>query len=190
MNQPPSLHKALAGDRQALEQLAADCHRAVFGYLVRMTGSRERAADLAQDTVLSMLQSLDAWRPRPGAGFLSWVFRIARNRMIDESRKRREEPLPEGDGWAATACDACDDTIRRAEAAGLMAALDRLPPADKELMLFRWFHGLSHREIAAILSVKPAIVKSRLNAALTRLRKQYSSLEGEGPNAKTNQTRA
>ncbi len=190
MNQPPSLSKALAGDRQALEQLAADCHRAVFGYLVRMTGDRVWAADLAQDTVLSMLQSLHTWRPRPGAGFFSWVFRIARNRMIDESRKQREEPLPEGDGWAATSGDACDSAICQAEARELMAALDALKPEDRELLLFRWFHGLSHKEIAGILGVKPAIVKSRLNAALARLRKQYSNLEGEGPNAKTNQTRA
>lgn len=179
MNQPASLHKALSGDRQALELLAADCHRAVFAYLMKTTGSRERAADLAQDTILSMLQALDTWRPRPGAGFMSWVFRIARNRLIDDSRRRREDPLPEGDGWAATPGDACDEALRRADADGLMAAMDRLPPADKELLLFRWFHCLSHKEIAGILGVGPPIVKSRLNAALARLRKQYSITEGE-----------
>jgi RNA polymerase sigma-70 factor (ECF subfamily) len=183
VSQPPCLNKALSGDRGALEELAGYCYPAVAGYLARRCGG-EAARDLAQDVLVRVLESLDAYRPRPGAPFMAWVLRIARNRMIDAARSRHEQAsLPE-DGMEVSgiARDATGDAaFARLEAEGLRRALARLADRDRELLEFRYYYGFSHREAADILGVPPRVVKSRLNAALQRLRKQYLAMEGEGP---------
>jgi len=183
LNQPPRLHEALCGNRDALEELAAYCWPAVFGYLARLSGSRELARDLAQDAMVRALESLETFTPREGAGFMPWLFRIARNRYFDHVRRSgREVPRPEGEGAEEPAGEH-DPTglaaIAGAEAALLQAALGQLNPADRELLELRYWYGFTHREAAAVTDTTAALVKSRLNAALGRLRKQYSVCEKE-----------
>ncbi len=186
MCQPPCLNKALSGDRGALEELAGICYPVVFGYLAGRTGSREQARDLAQDVMLRVLESLHTYRPRPGVSFMAWVFRIARNRYLDAVRGRYDAlPLPEDGEYIP---DASHDSTGNAALANMDAetlrrALAELPPGDRELLELRYFHGFSHRDTAGILGVGPPVVKSRLNAALGRLRKRYRAMEGDGIDA-------
>lgn len=180
MTQPPELHRALSGDREALEALAAHCFPAVFGYLARLTGNREAAMDLAQDAMVRVLESLGAYRPR-GAGFMAWAFRIARNLYIDGLRRGgREAPFPEGGEEEARERDpTVTAALAVTDAEELRAALARLRSGDRELIELRYWHGFSHRETAEVLGVRPSVVKSRLNEALVRLRKLYSAAETE-----------
>jgi RNA polymerase sigma factor (sigma-70 family) len=132
-----------------------------------------------------MLESLDNYRPRAGAGFMSWVFRIARNRSIDSLRSSRPHlPL---EGAEALEASTGDTTSLAAagcmEAESLRLALSKLPKEDRELLELRYFFGFSHRQAAEVLNVKPVIIKSRLNAALARLRRQYKRTEKWNENA-------
>jgi RNA polymerase sigma-70 factor, ECF subfamily len=190
LNQPHCLKKALAGDKQALEELVGICYPAVFRYLCRRTGSRDKAQDLTQDAMVKVLESLHTWRPRPGAGFLSWVFRIARNRAIDEARRTKPR-VPLADGEDGDSRFAGLDSTSHGALASLAAeelrlALQRLSPEDRELLELRYYFDFSHKEAAAILGVSPPIVKSRLNAALTRLRKLVCEEDKENDHGKAN----
>lgn len=178
MSQPHCLMKALSGDRGAMEELAGICYPAVFGYAARLSGSREQARDLAQDVMVRMLESLETYRMRPGASFMAWLFRIARNRFIDSVRRRRDDaPLPEGgEGFAGNDTTSLA-ALSHMEAEGLKRAFGKLAHEDREILALRHYYGFSHKEIAGILGVRPQIVKSRLNAALARLRKQYAAEE-------------
>jgi RNA polymerase sigma-70 factor (ECF subfamily) len=180
VTQPPELHMALSGDREALEALAARCFPALHAYLARLCGSREAALDLAQDAMVRVLESLGAYRPR-GAGFMAWAFRIARNLYIDGLRRGgREIPFPEGEDAGTREHDPTGTAaLAMSDAAALRRALARLKPGDRELLELRYWHGFSHREAAEVLGVRPAVVKSRLNAALGRLRRQYPAVKGD-----------
>jgi RNA polymerase sigma-70 factor (ECF subfamily) len=188
VKQPPCLDKALSGDRAALEELARTCWPAAFGYLARLSGSRELARELAQETMARMFGSLQDYRPRAGAGFMSWVFRIARNLYVDHLRRSgRETLLPEGGGNAEQPVEG-DPTglaaLALAEAGELRRALSRLSVGDRELIVLRYWFGFSHREAARATGATPALVKSRLNAALARLRRQYAICGKELPHEK------
>jgi RNA polymerase sigma-70 factor (ECF subfamily) len=180
VTQPSELHKALSGDREALEALAARCFPALHAYLARLCGSREAALDLAQDAMVRVLESLGAYRPR-GAGFMAWAFRIARNLYIDGLRRGgREIPFPEGEPGEARERDPTAAMVMAmTDAEELRRAFSRLGPGDRELIALRYWHGFSHREAAEVLGVRPAVVKSRLNAALGRLRRQYPAVKGD-----------
>lgn len=179
MKEPPCLNGALKGEREALEELAGVCHPAVFRYLFRLCGSREDALDLSQDVLVRVLENLGRYRSRANAGFMSWVFRIARNRYIDSLRAGHfcEPPGGEGEREPSVGDTTSQAALGRMEADGLRRALSKLGHEDGELLELRYFFGFSHKEMAEVLGVKPAVVKSRLNAALMRLRRQYAGRE-------------
>ena len=82
------------GDRSAIRAALQDCHGPILGYLVRACGSFDDAEDLCQDV---MLGALAAWQAGPmPANPRAWLYRAARNRLIDRyrhARVRGHEPL-------------------------------------------------------------------------------------------------
>ena len=94
-----------AGDARAFEQLVRRHRGAVFNFLLRLSGQRQRAEDLLQETWLKVLRGAATYEAR--AKFTTWVYTIARNLCMDALRKesyRRAESLdaedPAGDGRA------------------------------------------------------------------------------------------
>ena len=61
-----------------------------------LTRSREEAEDVAQETLVAMLRALPGFRGADAGKFEGWLFRIARNRVYSEARRKRPAPIPEG----------------------------------------------------------------------------------------------
>src|SRR3954465_7834943 len=92
------------GDPAAFEALLRRHRAPLFTFLLRMLGDRERAEDLAQETFLRIVKGAQAWEHR--ARFQTWLFTIARNLCVDQSRRdrfrRAHRPDPQGpDGETA-----------------------------------------------------------------------------------------
>lgn len=132
---------------------------------------RAEAEDAAQEAFVKAYRAIP--RFRPGAPFRPWLLRIvtneARNRL--RSAKRREAltlraaAVP-GDAAPSPEAVAVETEDRRE----LLASVERLPDADREIIAYRYFLGLSEAEMAEALSVPAGTVKSRLSRAMTRLR--------------------
>src|SRR2546421_11796265 len=75
------------GDAGAFERLLARHRAPLYTFLLRMLGDRERAEDLAQETFLRIVKGAQAWEQR--ARFQTWLFTIARNLCVDQSRRDR-----------------------------------------------------------------------------------------------------
>jgi RNA polymerase sigma-70 factor (ECF subfamily) len=151
-------------------------------YLVRMCGDTGRAEEVFQDAWLQVIGARERWRPE--ARFTTWLWQIARNRMLDVLRRDgRAGPsldAPEGEGLAATL--AAPDTqtparlVERARlAADLVAAVDALPPEQREAFLLHEDGELTLEEIAALTGVGRETVKSRLRYALRKLRERLGA---------------
>jgi len=166
------------GDPDLLDRLIQQYHYRLFRYLLMLTGNREAAEDLFQETWIRVLerghQYNGKWR------FEAWLFTIARNLAIDLLRRRQPQSL-----------DALLDIHRNAiplglEAPGsptpfdmasqsedgehLGAALGHLPPAYREVLLLRFQEDLELNEIAAVVGSPLPTVKSRLYRGLETLR--------------------
>jgi RNA polymerase sigma-70 factor (ECF subfamily) len=177
-----------AGDARAFEVLVRRHRTPVFSFLLRLTGDRGRAEDLCQEAFLKVVKASGAWEER--ARFVTWLYAIARNLAVDESRRmafRRAEPLdaalPAG-GAAAASEDPAPD--RAADAAllrpRLQAALAALPEEQREVFLLREYAGLKFAEIAEVTRTPENTVKSRMRYALEGLREKLAAL-GIGPEA-------
>ncbi|HVI92568.1 MAG TPA: RNA polymerase sigma factor [Anaeromyxobacter sp.] len=172
-----------AGDVRAFEVLVRRHRTPVFSFLVRLTADRARAEDLCQEVFLKVVKASAGWAER--ARFQTWLYAIARNLAVDESRRaafRRAEPL---DAPAAAAQASDDPAPDRSAAAALVrpkleAALAALPPEQREVFLLREHAGLRFAEIAEVTGTPENTVKSRMRYALEALRTRLEAL-GVGP---------
>jgi RNA polymerase sigma-70 factor (ECF subfamily) len=179
------------GDAGAFEVLVRRHRSPVFSFLLRLTGDRARAEDLCQEAFLRAIRGADGWEPR--ARFTGWLYRIARNLVLDEARRdehRRAGPLdPPGGGSPPRDPPAAGPGPDEAAAAAelrprLEAALASLPVEQREVFLLREHSGLSFPEIAEATGVNENTVKSRMRYALLALRERLATLgvePGDGP---------
>lgn len=156
------------GDAAAFEPLYRRHKDALYRYLLRASGSPDVAAEVFQDTWKNLIAART--RYRPDAPFAAYLFKLARNRLMDHFRAQRptEEvseqlPAPETErpDYAAQ---------RHAQARQLLAALALLPAEQREIIVLREERELTLEQIAQIQGVGRETVKSRLRYALAKLR--------------------
>ncbi|MCX4062943.1 RNA polymerase sigma factor [Pseudomonas sp. S1Bt30] len=176
----PSSDEALlaryrAGDAAAFEVLYARHRQGLYRFLVSLSNKAELAEEIYQDTWLSLIRS--ATSPQGRASFRTWLFQIARNRLIDHWRKHGiHNPLH----------DSYDEQLHAQpdhgpgpeqqlslsrDQARLDAALQDLPEDQREVFLLRLHGDLDVPQIAALTQTPLETVKSRLRYAQQKLRR-------------------
>ena len=161
------------GDTAAFEELYNRHRAALFRAVLRQAGNRQAAEDIYQEVWSRIIRSRENYRPT--AKFTTYMYRIARNCMIDFYRRtgRHDQVIVAQDpGFEPAAADG--DPVAAAETADvrarLSAALASLPNEQREVFLLREEGGLSLDEIGAVVGAGRETVKSRLRYALGKLR--------------------
>jgi len=164
------------GDPTDVERLLVSFAPRVYGLLLRMVGRPDVAEDLMQETLLRALRSMGTYRPE--GRFRAWVFRIAVNLARDWIRRRpRERVAPLGDEGNETSpgvTPAADsppdaDAMGRERAQRVELALARLPNADREVLLMRYYGDLTFKTIARATGEPLGTVLARAHRALKKL---------------------
>ena len=174
------LDAALAAARRGGQEAVAVLWRALNPALERYLGALvgQAAQDVASETWLQAARDLNAFRG-DAVGFRVWLFRIGRNRAIDELRRegrRREDLLAEPGGFAGAAPDAAAVAEERWATDRAMALLARLPREQAEAVLLRSVVGLDAKQCGQILGKRPGAVRV---AAMRGLRGLAAMLEAE-----------
>lgn len=157
-----------SGDEAALTALIDRYSDRVHAYLLRHSGNREDADDLLQETWVRIARSAKSFDT--ARRFRSWIYGIASNLARDLFRRRmtKERALHELSTHPPAASGA--DSIDRGE---LREQIAELPENMRAVLLLRYYEGFSEAEMAEVLDVPRGTVKSRLHAALRRLRGEY-----------------
>jgi RNA polymerase sigma-70 factor (ECF subfamily) len=169
------------GDRAAFETLFSRHGGRVFGFLMRATGDRALAEDLLQHTFLNLHRARESYRA--GAPFAPWLYTIANNARRDAARERRRgrEDLT-ADGTAPEAAgESPHDAAGDEEAERVRAALEKLPEAQREVIVLHRWHGLSFAEIAEVVGASEGAVKVRAHRGYLALRDLLSKPADDGP---------
>jgi RNA polymerase sigma-70 factor (ECF subfamily) len=159
-----------APSKTAIERLYDEHAAALWHYAWRLTGDSVRAQDVVQETLLRAWQHPEVAdnNKRPAR---AWLFTVARNMVIDESRSarfRREVSTPDDVGAFEGACP--DDVDAALDRLLINDALARLTPEHREVVRRSYFHGWTTAQIAADLGIAEGTAKSRLHYALRALR--------------------
>ncbi len=149
---------------------------ALYAFCVRYTGDPQRAEDVVQEVFLRAWRSLSRLdvETRP---MRPWLMAVARNLLTDLHRAQRSRPATVDDDRLAELPTA-DDIDRAVESWQVAAALHRLTPQHREVLVYAHWLGRSVNETAAALGVPPGTVKSRTYYALRALRLALE--EGDG----------
>jgi RNA polymerase sigma factor (sigma-70 family) len=164
------------------EVLFAEYGRTVSGLCRALLRDRADAEDAAQQTFLSAHRALGrGTAPRDPA---AWLATIARNECWSRIRARMREPLPAAEvEGVSTANDPLAEAIRRADLRALWAAIEELPPQQRDALLLREFGGLTYAELAAALAVSGSAVESLLFRARDGLRGKLRAAYGAATGA-------
>lgn len=171
-----------AGDARAFAELYERHERAIYRFFLRQGAATSAADDLLQETWLAVVRNAAKFEPR--AKFTTWLYTVARSKMIDHWRARDDTvslayfagdtandadesvlDIPAGDAHRPD-----HQVIARAEARAFLLAVEALPPPQREAFLLQAEGGLSLDEIAAVTGAAHETVKSRLRYAMNKLR--------------------
>lgn len=179
------------GDADAFEILITRHNRGLYNFLLRSVHAPARAEELLQEVLLRVIRSKD--RYRRSARFTTWVYTIARNLCVDESRRARfrdhqslDAPLRRrraaGSGATLLSTLAAEGMSAELVAESprlrerLNGAVLRLPSDQREVFLMRLMAGMSFREIGETVGAPENTVKSRMRYALDKLREELADL--------------
>jgi RNA polymerase sigma-70 factor (ECF subfamily) len=168
------MQRIAAGDPRALARLYDRYGRLVYSLARGVVGDESAAEEITQDAFARAWARADTYHPEQGRP-LTWLMRIARNRAIDELRSRSSRPQPHSISWleeeladgGPDPAEGLELSLRRKQVAGAIAAL---PAEQRKVLALAYFQAYTHREIAGILKQPLGTVKTRLRAAMKRLR--------------------
>jgi RNA polymerase sigma-70 factor (ECF subfamily) len=170
-------------DPQLLDHLIELYQHRLLRYLLFLTGKREVAEDLFQETWMRVLMRGGQYNGK--ARFDTWLFTIARNLVIDLSRKRTMASLDEmsdtsdeGRGFeiAMDGPSPLDEFQIREDRAEVAAVLLKLDASYREVLVLRFHEEMSLEEIAGVTRAPLSTVKSRLYRGLAALKPEIENL--------------
>ena len=169
--------KAKKGDVEAFQQLYELYSRKILNYIYRLTGSREEAEDLTQDTFVLAYKNLKSLKE--SSKFQSWLFRIAQNNVYQMYRVKKPQmnPLPDEGSEPAetetltTSQKSPEDSLLSSELEQIIEeVISQLPNKQKGVFVLSAIHKLSYKEISEIEDRSLASVKSDVHRARVDVR--------------------
>jgi RNA polymerase sigma-70 factor (ECF subfamily) len=180
------LRQAGRGDEAAFLLLYERHRTAVFRFACRMLGCARRAEDVTQECFLSILKRPDAFRAEQ-ASLRTYLCAIVRNLSLKQLRKMGQETLMDEVPESSVPVPTAEDPLRRVldeEAAeAVRAAVEALPPLQREAIVLFEYEEMSLLEIAAVCESDVGTVKSRLHRARERLHRTLAPWLAEGRRA-------
>lgn len=166
------IKKILKGDKQAFDDLVRKYYQDIFILCYQRTKNEDLAADLTQDTFLKLVASI--YKYQFSGNFKNFLYTIAINNCNDYFRKKEINTA------AAELVDVSplplDQLIESDEKKDLLTQLEKLPDIQKEALTLYYFHDLKVREIAEIMNVPLATIKSRIKQGRDKLKEFYEEV--------------
>lgn len=171
--------RALSGSQAAYREIAQRYERPVFNLVVRIVRNREVAEDLSQDAFVKAFTRLDTFRAEQGK-FSNWLFKIAHNTSLDHLRRARLDTVPleaeePGSGGLhdvvadPRTTSPLDAAVGSDLAEAMAAALDRLRPEYREVIVLRAQEGMAYEDIAEVTGMPLGTVKTYIHRARKEL---------------------
>ena len=171
------LGRVAAHDREAFAAVYKATSAKLWGVVIRILPRRDVAEDVLQDVYVRIWQRAGSFDPGK-ASPITWMVSIARNRAIDEVRRRRPvsiEDAPEALEVAESGPDPLESAQQSDALRRLKACLEGLEPERRQMVLLAYYTGLSREELAQRFATPVNTIKTWLHRSLAQLRKCLDS---------------
>ena len=172
--------KSQFGDKSAFEQLVIRHQDLVFSLAYKLTGNREMANDVAQESFIRAWKAIEKFRG--DSTFSTWIYRITVNTAWTLRKKaKKHNTLNIEDTYEPIIIDEKKDpelvAINSDLSSVLVSALDKIPIDQRIIVELKNIEGRSHKEIAEILGISVTAAKVRLHRAHQKLRQILEEVE-------------
>jgi len=180
------LSRMKSGDMSAFDGLVEKHRRGLFAYTRAMIIDRGLAEDIVQECFLELVRNIERIRPEQGAK--GWLYRVARNRVIDALRAGGLGAAGAGARTADSSHERdpvdpsltpLEGTVARERAEDVRHALEMLPPKERDLLLLRYFGDLKFNEIARLRKRPLGTVLWQATRSLEKIRKLLAGIESD-----------
>lgn len=173
------LNRYISGESGAISQLIDRHSNRIRDYIRMMVKDRDRADDILQDTLIKAVRTIDEGRYVDSGKFLSWILRIAHNQVIDYFRQQKSSrTINEAEagydviGSLRIAERNVEDRIISEQIEqDVRRLIEHLPEEQREVVMMRYYSGMSFQEIADQTGVSINTALGRMRYALINLRK-------------------
>jgi len=168
------VERVLQGECGAFAALVDAYKGMIFNLAFRMTGSRQDADDLSQETFISAYRNIRQFDPRKR--FFTWIYTIGLNIIRNYLKKQGREMTRENTARSSSetgigqGAQAELDVMQAQEASRLEISLQKLPADLREAVVLRFYQDLSFEEIAAISEASLSAIKMRVYRGLEQLK--------------------
>ena len=165
------VRRAQQYDNDAIHTIYETYYPKIYNYAFMQMGDVQAAEDLASDVMLKMIESIRRYRFK-GLPFGAWVFRIARNRLIDlHRRRRRRGEVDLNETLASTLANPQVLAERALDRGQLQLALKHLTEEQRQVIVLKFIQGFDNRSVGRILGRSEGAIKSLQHRAMIALRR-------------------
>lgn len=171
--------KSVEGDKKAFYTLVGRWNKQIINYFYKSVSDKETAEDLAQEVFISVWKSKNY---NPKAPFYSWLYKIARNKLIDYHRKKKHDTvsiennpefiLIESSNFQKTE----EQLIQKDEEEMVTNTINQLTEEQKSVLILSKYQKLAYEDIAQILNCTPETVKVRVFRAVKSFVKKFKEI--------------
>ena len=162
------IQKAQKGDKDAYGQIYNLFYKRIFRFCNFNTGNENTAQDICQETFLKAWKSLPNFSQK-GGSLQAYIFKIARNLIIDLSRKKKEERLsPYHD--IEINYDLEEKIEKKDNIAKLHQAMAKLTETERQIIILHYFEDMTTREVAKVIGIKEGNLRVKTHRTLKKLK--------------------
>lgn len=170
------------GNNEAFDTLLARYQDRLFSYIMQLIGNRTLADDVFQETFVKAIVTIRQGNYTASGKFGAWLLRIARNLIIDHFRQEKAEGIVSTDDGEVdilnrkelSDCTIEDDIIDIQIRDDVRALVKQLPEQQRQVLVMRFYKGLSFKEIADLTNVSINTALGRMRYAILNLRRMAS----------------
>lgn len=171
------LEKARSGDEKAFEEVYTTLYDPVFIYIYLRVKNKPDAEDIAQTTFLKVYQSIDRFSVTDKHP-LSFFFTVARNTIIDESRKKKHQPIASDEMLVLFDKGESVDFEEKERKRYIETILSELKEEEREILEMSEIQGYSGKEIAEILGKSEVSIRKQKQRIIEKIRKNIKEKNG------------
>lgn len=161
-----------AGEDQAFYELFRRYEKPLIGYLYGMTGNLEQSKDVSQETYLKLIKNPPGFLF--GGNLKSWLFKSARNRMIDIIRRdSRQQILDDIDEEIDPLPDPHEGVLLNDDFEELYSVIDKLDEKYREVVVLYYFSGMTFKDISKVMGIPIGTALWRMRKAIGMMQELY-----------------
>ena len=171
------IRKVQKGNHAAADTLVRRYYDEIHKYIRKQTPNNEVALDLTQEIFISLLKTISRYDPKKGAGFRTWLYKIATDKSIDYFRSRAAritETLSLDDVEPIDETDFTTQIGNKDFAERVCKYLNNFPPDTQKIFRLHIFASYTFTEIAESMQIAEGSVKSKYYRLISKLRSEFN----------------